>query len=125
MYEAILNLNQQSSGNNAITPLSNSTEAQEGMHISQVNISEIDYHLISNSSLYYTTYGPLYSEESRDDLEKTLEEILTPEGNYPSISNCSNILRSLSEHYNLTGVALQKFLSRHWVEEEGEEINEV
>ena len=118
LYEAILNLNQQhSSGNTAGTPFpSNSTETQEGMHLSSVNISDIDPYLSVNN-----TYGPSYLEESSE----TLLNILISEERYLNMSNCSNILKSLGEHYNVTGAALANFLNSYGVEGETEDIAEV
>ena len=138
LYEAIDTLftQQQVSGNEGgVTPLSllNSTEEQQHVSdLSKVNISEeMNYHLSVNNSLYETTYGPSYSslsssspyfeELTRND---TLETILMiPDGAYPSISNCSDVLKRLSDHYNLTDEALLSALSSS--EDVNEESNEV
>ena len=118
LYEAILNLNQQhSSGNAAVTPIPpNATETQEGMHLSGVNISDIDHYINVNS-----TYGPSYLEESSE----TLANILVSEGRYLNMSNCSNILKTIGEQYNVTGATLANLLNSYGVEEETEDIAEV
>ena len=123
LYEAIDTLlsRQHNSANTEgeITPLSALNSTEELHHVgdlSRVNISEeMNYHLRANNSLYYTTYGPSSSSLSYfEDLPRneTLETILMiPDGGYISISNCSDILKRLSEHYNLTGEALMNVLS--------------
>ena len=126
-YEAIdtlLNQQHTSSSEEGITPLSslNSTEElQSVVDLSRVNISEeMNYHLSANNSLFYTTYGPSSSSlsssspyfESLLPTNETLETILMlPDGRYPSMSNCSDILKRLSEHYNLSGEALMNVFS--------------
>jgi hypothetical protein len=118
LYEAIINLNQQhSSGNTAVTSIPfNSTETQEGMHLSSVNISDIDPYLSVSS-----TYGPSYLEDSSE----TLANILISEGRYLNMGNCSNTLKSLGEHYNITVAGLAKFLNSYEAEVETEDIAEV
>ena len=118
LYEAILNLNQQhSSSNTASTSFpQNSTESIDEMQLSSVNISDIDHHLGVNS-----TYGPLYYEESND----VLANILIYEGRSLNMSNCSSILKRLSEQYNVTGQSLANFINSFGLEEDGEGIVEV
>jgi len=118
LYEAILNLNQQHySGNTAVTPIpSNATETQDGMHLSSVNISDIDHYINVNS-----TYGPSYLEGSSE----TLANILISEGRYLNMSNCSNILKSIGEQYNVTGAALANLINSYGVEVETEDVPEV
>ena len=122
LYEAIdtlLNQQHTESKEGQMTPMSALNSTEELHHVgdlSRVNISEeMNYNLSANNSLYYTTYGPSssslsYFEESPRN--ETLETILMiPDGGYLSISNCSDILKRLSEHYNLTGEALINVLS--------------
>ena len=135
LYEAIDTLlsQQHNSANpeGEITPLSALNSTEDLHHVgdlSRVNISEeMNYHLRANNSLYYTTYGPSSSSLSYfEDLPRneTLETILMiPDGAYPSISNCSDVLKRLSDHYNLTGEALLSALSSS--EDVNEENNEV
>ena len=126
LYEAIdtlLNQQHTSSIEEGITPLSslNSTEELQSVDdLSRVNISEEMNYLSANNSLFYTTYGPSSSSltssspyfESLLPTNETLETILMlPDGGYPSMSNCSDILKRLSEHYNLTGEALMNVFS--------------
>ena len=123
LYEAIDTLltQQQTLGNEGgVTPLPSLNSTEELQHVgdlSKANISEeMNYHLSVNNSLFYTTYGPsfpsLSSSSSSPYFEEltrngTLETILMiPDGVYPSISNCSDLLKRLSEHYNLTSEAL-------------------
>ena len=111
LYEAIIHLSGDSSGNNAFTQLaSNSTETQEELLLSKVNISGIDYRLNSNSNShpeYDETNGQIYLEESNE----ALENILMADGGYLNISNCSDILSKLGKHYNLTGASVGNFLN--------------
>ena len=96
LYEAIINLSADSSSNSANTP--NSNETQDGLYLSNANISEINYEQYINNSQYSTTNDLPYLGES----DETLERILIPEGGYLGISNCSDIMKRLGEYYNIT-----------------------
>ena len=107
---------------------SNISQTEEVGYSAITNISHIDSQYYNTSKELYRTYakkegGQIYLEDTTNE---TLHNILFPDGGeYLSISNCSFILKQLSQHYNLTTSALGSFFSggqnvEHQVEEDVE-----
>ena len=94
---------------------SNISQTEEVGSSATINISNIDSQYYNTSKDLYQAYakiddGQRYLEDATND---TLHHILFPDGGeYLSLSNCSVILKKLSQHYNLTTSALGSFLSR-------------
>ena len=94
---------------------SNISQTEEVGYSAITNISKIDSQYYNTSRELYRTYAK--NEDGQIHLEDTTNETLhnilfTDGGEYLSISNCSFILKKLSQHYNLTTSALGSFFSR-------------